>query len=473
MLSIPVVGAVAIATAAGAAWGVTGNKPLGQNLAGRQSDGSVLTAQNQFVRPAGDTIEQTGQPMDLEVNPDGKTAVSLTKSGDGLFTVVDLASHQVLQQYSPPKGTGSGDIGVGGLLYSPDGKTLWATQSKNLLKFTVAGDGTLSAPVVIPIPTDGPGVTPTSADRTPASPLPSDLAWNADRSAILVVLDGYNRLATLDPTSNTVTATSATGVGPRDVTVIGTHAFVSNEAGRQPTAEDFTNLSYDSGTVAEQRDGRASDGTISEIDLATGKVVHTYQVGLDPTSMVAQGADLLVTNSSDDTVSVIDTARQEVTQTINVNPLPGQPYGASPNALAFIDKHAPGGQSRPGQRDRRLRLPGIAHGGSVLGPDPDRVVPRQGHLERAVEEAGRGQPQGSWRPRQGAHPQRGSWHVPGHRPPGVRRQGRGAAAGQPHPGPDVALHLDGVRRQPVERPEPAQRARREEGHAEGTAAQGR
>ena len=184
----------------------------------------------------------------------------------------------MLQQYSPPKGTGSGDIGVGGLLYSPDGKVLWATQSKNLLKFTVAEDGTLSAPVVIPIPTDGPGATPTSADKTPASPLPSDLAWTSDHSAILVVLDGYNRLATPGPASNTVTAISATGVGPRDVTVIGTHAFVSNEAGRQPTAEDFTNLSYDSGTVAEQRDGRASDGTVSEIDLATGKVVHTYQV---------------------------------------------------------------------------------------------------------------------------------------------------------------------------------------------------
>jgi YVTN family beta-propeller protein len=338
MLSIPVVGAVAIAAAAGAAWGVTGNKPLGQNLVGRQSDGWVLTAQNQFVRPAGESIEQTGQPMDLEVSPDGRTAVSLTKSGDGLFTVVDLVDHTVLQQYSPPKGTGSGDIGVGGLLYSPDGKVLWATQSKNLLRFTVAAGGTLSTPVVIPIPTDGPGKTPVSSDKTPAAPLPSDLAWNSDHSAILVVLDGYNRLARLDPASDTVTAISATGVGPRDVAVIGDHAFVSNEAGRQPTAEDFTNLSYDSETVAEPRNGRASDGTISEFDLATGDVVHTYQVGLDPSSMVVRGSALLVTNSSDDTVSVVDTAHHQVTQTINVNPLPGQPYGASPNALAFLDK---------------------------------------------------------------------------------------------------------------------------------------
>jgi YVTN family beta-propeller protein len=316
---------------------VTGNKPLGQNLVGRQSDGSVLTAQNQFVSPAGDTIEQTGQPMDLEVRPDGGTAVSLTKSGSGLFTVVDLASQKVLQQLTPPKGTGSGDIGVGGLLYSKDGNTLWATQSKNILKFTVAADGTLTAPVAIPLPTTGPGTTPTSANGTPASPLPSDLTWTADHTAILVVLDGYNRLAQLDPVANTVTAIAQTGVGPRDVVVIGTHAFVSNEAGRQPTAQDFTNLSYDSRTVAEQQDGRANDGTVSEIDLGTRAVVHTYQVGLDPSSMVVHGTDLLVTNSSDDTVSVIDTAARAVTQTINVNPLPGQPYGSSPNALAFID----------------------------------------------------------------------------------------------------------------------------------------
>ncbi len=65
--------------------------------------------------------------------------------------------------------------------------------------------------------------------------------------------------------------------------------------------------------------------------------MHTYRVGLDPSSMAVHGTDLLVTNSSDDTVSVIDTAAHQVTQTVNVNPLPGQPYGASPNALAFLD----------------------------------------------------------------------------------------------------------------------------------------
>jgi len=73
------------------------------------------------------------------------------------------------------------------------------------------------------------------------------------------------------------------------------------------------------------------------VDLATGKLVNTYEVGLDPSSLLAHGSDLLVTNSSDDAVSVIDTKAQQVTQTFNVNPLPGHPFGNSPNALAFID----------------------------------------------------------------------------------------------------------------------------------------
>ena len=51
---------------------------------------------------------------------------------------------------------GSGNVSYGGLLYSPDGKTLWAGQVGNLLKFTVAADGTLSNPVVIALPGEEP-----------------------------------------------------------------------------------------------------------------------------------------------------------------------------------------------------------------------------------------------------------------------------------------------------------------------------
>lgn len=329
--------AVLVATASVAGAATLGNKPLGDNLVGRQADGSVLVPENKYVTPAGATVEQTGQPIDMGVSPDGRTAVTLTKSGNGLFTVVDLVGHKVLQQYTPPKGIGSGNIGVGGVLWSKDGKSVYVTQVRNVLKFTVAADRTLTDPVVIAMPDPMPGTTPAAQDGTPAAPLPTDLQWAPDGRHILVVLDGYNTLGSIDTATNTVDAQVPVGIAPRDVAVIGTHAFVTNEGGRVPTAEDFTNLSYDSPVVAEKTDGRASTGTVSEIDLVSRKLVHTYTVGLDPSSMATHGTDLLVTNSSDDTVSIIDTAKKQVAQTVNVNPLPGQPYGSSPNSLAFVD----------------------------------------------------------------------------------------------------------------------------------------
>lgn len=330
--------AVLVATGSVAAAVTVGtDKPLGENLVGRQADGSVLVPENKYVTPAGATVEQTGQPMDLGISPDGRTAVTLTKSGLGLFTVVDLVGHKVLQQVTPPKGTGSGDIGVGGVLWSRDGRSVYVTQTRDVLKFAVAADRTLVDPVVIPMPAAVPGTTPAAQDGTPARPLPTDLQWAPDGRHILVVLTGYDTLASIDTATGLVDAQLAVGVAPRDVAVIGTHAFVTNEGGRVPTAADFTNLSYDSPVVAEKTNGRASTGTVSEIDLVTRALVHTYTVGLDPSSMVTHGTDLLVTNSSDDTVSVIDTRAKKVAQTVNVNPLPGQPYGSSPNSLAFVD----------------------------------------------------------------------------------------------------------------------------------------
>jgi YVTN family beta-propeller protein len=335
LLSMPVIGiavALAMSTAALAA---RQNTSLADHLVGRQADGSVLVPTNQFVTPAGVSIEQTGRPMDLAVRPDGRTAVDLTKSGDGLFTVVDLVNHKVLQQFTPPRGVGSGNVGVAGLLYSRDGRTLWASQVNDILRFAVAGDGTLSDPTVINLPADA--NVPKSPGGGPASPLPTGLAWAPDGRHILVVLDGWDRIGVLDPATGTLTAQTAVGVAPRDVVVVGDHAFVGNEGGRRPAAGDFTNLSYDSPVVAEKVDGRADNGTVSEVDLATNKVVHTYKLGLDPSSLLAHGSEVLVTNSSDDTVSIIDTKAREVTQTFNVNPLPGQPFGSNPNALEFLD----------------------------------------------------------------------------------------------------------------------------------------
>ncbi|HZC27756.1 MAG TPA: bifunctional YncE family protein/alkaline phosphatase family protein [Actinopolymorphaceae bacterium] len=338
LLSTPALGCAAVlatSSIAVAAVSAADNTPLSDHLVGRQPDGSVLTSANQYITPAGTSVEQAGRPMDFAIRPDGHTAIDLTKSGNKLFTVIDLVNHSVLQEYSPPSTIGSRNIGVGGVLYSPDGNSVWVTQVSDIIKLDVAADGTVSNPTLIPLPADT--SVPKSPSGAAAQPLPTDLAWTPDGSHILVVEDGWDRIATLDPATNTVSTPVKVGIAPRDVAVVGTHAFVTNEGGRVPTNTDFTNLSYDSKVVADKVDGRANSGTVSEIDLATNQVVKSYDVGLDPSSVAVRGTDLLVTNSADDTVSVLDTQTQAVTQTFNVNPLPGQPYGSSPNALEFLD----------------------------------------------------------------------------------------------------------------------------------------
>ncbi|GAA2091889.1 alkaline phosphatase family protein [Microlunatus panaciterrae] len=313
------------------------NAPLGTNLVGRQADGSVLVPEGKYVKPLGTTIEQSGQVMDLAIRPDGRTAVDLTKSGKGLFTVVDLVNNTVLQQYTPPKGTGSGNVAVGGLLYSADGTQLWAAQAKNLLRFDVAADGTLSNPVVVKLPDSAPGGVPKGPDGSLAQPLPSGLAWAPDQKTIIASLSGYDTVVGIDSTSGATSWQTAVGIAPRDVVVVGNRVLVSNEGGRRTKSSDFTNYSYNSRVVADRRDGRADSGTVSELDLSSHAVVRTYDVGLDPSALMVRGSDVLVTNSSDDTVSVLNTATGEVARTFNVNPIPGQPYGSSPNALAMID----------------------------------------------------------------------------------------------------------------------------------------
>ena len=318
--------AAALMLAAGGTAYAAADSGWGQRLIGRQSDGSVLTATNQLVTPAGSSVEQSGRPLSLAVRPDGLTAVNETWDGKGLFTVTDLVGHKVLQQYSPPAGTGSGNVSYGGLLYSPDGKTLWAAQPGNLLRFTVAPDGTLSAPVAVALP---------SANGK--KPIPAGLAYTPGGQQIPVTLNGTNTLAVLDASTGALVRQIQVGNAPRDVVVVGDHAFVANQGGRPAQVGDRTNSSYGTDIVANTDNGSPSTGTVSEVDPANGTVVRSYEVGLAPSALLAHGSDVFVANSNSDTISVIDTKAGKVGQTINVNPLPGAPIGSSPNALTMLD----------------------------------------------------------------------------------------------------------------------------------------
>ncbi len=317
---------VALAVVAGgggaAAAGVLGNTSLGDKTVGKQSDGSYLMHTGQFVSPVGDVITESGRPFGLALSPDGKTAASLNSGGatTGTVTVFDLVNHKVVQQ------TGTGNISDGGVLYSQDGKYLWIAQPADLQRFTVAADGTLSAPVTVSLP----GVSGRKAE-------PAGLAWAPDGS-LLVTLSANNTLGVVDTTTNTLTKQVPVGNVPNSVAVIDGKAYVSNQGGRPAQAGDTTDNSYGTPIVTNNDIAVPSTGTVSEVDLGSGTQVTTFPVGLEPSALLAVGSNLVVTNTDDDSVTTIDTVKQQVGRTFSTNPAPGAPFGASPNGLTMLDK---------------------------------------------------------------------------------------------------------------------------------------
>ncbi|CAN5184042.1 alkaline phosphatase family protein [soil metagenome] len=319
-----VVTAAVMVTAVGAgiayAGGSFGNHPLGSSTVGQQADGSYLTQTSQLVTPAGDVTKENGRPFGLALSPDGKTAAALNTGGatTGIVTVFDLVNHTVLQQ------TGSGKISDGGVLYSPDGKYLWVARPADLQRFTVNPDGTVGSPVTVALP----GVGGRKA-------VPAGLAWAPD-GRLLVALSANNTLGVVDPASSTLVQQIPVGNVPNSVAVVGGKVYVSNQGGRPAQTGDQTDLSYGTAIVTNAS-AVPTSGTVSEVDLGSGKEVTTFPVGLQPSALLVVGTNLLVANSDGDSVTSIDTVKQQLGRTFATNPAPGAPSGATPNGLTMLD----------------------------------------------------------------------------------------------------------------------------------------
>src|SRR5262249_48448269 len=130
-------------------------------------------------------------------------------------------------------------------------------------------------------------------------------------------------------------------VEPYDVVLAGRKVYVSNWGGRRPDATSTT------GPAGRGALGRAdpvryiaSEGSVSVISLDVGRAaagtaevltgVHACALALSP-----DGHWLIVANAASDTLSVIDTRKDKIVETIWARQNPQDLFGAQPNALAF------------------------------------------------------------------------------------------------------------------------------------------
>ena len=151
-----------------------------------------------------------------------------------------------------------------------------------------------------------------------------------------------NRVAVVDLVTNKVVARVQVGIAPFGAVISsdGGVAYVSNWGGRLPTDRDLTlptGLDPKADQVVVDRRGIASTGTVTRLDLATGRATATIAVGLHPTAMVwdEDRHRLYVANGNQDSVSVIDTRTQQVRQTLAIQPFQVRVPGIAPTALAL------------------------------------------------------------------------------------------------------------------------------------------
>jgi YVTN family beta-propeller protein len=369
---------------------------LGQSVpfptyqAGPQTNGTFIAGNGAILTPAGIQVNlgTKVRAKAIALNPtDNHTAAVLVMgTSNRAVEVFNTQTGAVVQNYAPAMGGADSDGSNLGITYTSDGKYLLFSQDGNSFYGSfkqggfvgianVSASGMLSDYAHVSVPMDiNPDYSLSTVNCFPTSPggttgsflipcgqtvsvisngvltsYPTGIAVSSDNKTAYVVLDNNNTLTKIDLTAKTPVEGAEIRVGnvPHSVVIApdGKTAYVSNEAGRIATEQDFQEYSNGTPVVAQYPTGSTAGGTVSVVDLASFKVTGSIKTGLHPTGMALWGNDLLVANAYSDSISVINTSNNTVERTINLGlpigvPGKGYPaYGAGPNSIAVDAKN--------------------------------------------------------------------------------------------------------------------------------------
>ncbi|MET7702445.1 bifunctional YncE family protein/alkaline phosphatase family protein [Streptomyces sp. NPDC005485] len=322
-------GITALALAlAGTAFAST--RQFGYDQVGQVTRHGQVVSSDQYIAPYGDRLTiDNGKIMSSSVSPDGShLAASLTDGGLAM-AVVDLKTWKVQQRIGNNAAAdlriSGNDVGQEGPTYSPDGTQLWLGQTDGYTRFTVNADGSVANPVAVKIPADG-----------PKHALVGEPVFSPDGSTVYAAVNGQNRVVALDAATGAIKQSWAVGNAPRDMVAVGSKLYVSNEGGRTALPGDTTVNSYNTQVPADPATAATTTGTVSVIDTADPSAdVASVSVGLHPTALYAKNGAVFVTNTATNDVSVIDTHKDEVVQTISTKPWPEASVGYEPDAVTL------------------------------------------------------------------------------------------------------------------------------------------
>ncbi|MEV5754230.1 alkaline phosphatase family protein [Actinoallomurus sp. NPDC052308] len=303
---------------------------FGTDQVGQTTKKGLVVSSDQYIDPIGERLViNNGKIMSSSVSPDGTHVAAAVTDGGMALAILDLKNWKVQQLVGNNKAAdlkiSGNDVGQEGPTYSPDGSQLWLGQTDGYTRFTVNPDGTLANPTSIKIPVDG-----------PKHALVAQAVFSADGKTVYSAVNGQNRVVAIDAATGAIQQSWTVGNAPRGLALVGGRLYVSNEGGRPAKPGETTINSYNTQVLANPATGATTTGTVSVIDLANPAAApSSIDVGLHPTALYAKNGALFVTNTATNSVSVIDTAKNKVVQTIATQPWPEASVGYEPDAVTL------------------------------------------------------------------------------------------------------------------------------------------
>ncbi|MBI1913686.1 MAG: hypothetical protein HYS12_02860 [Planctomycetes bacterium] len=295
---------------------------------GVQPDGCIVVPTNQVLNPAGKQIAFPGRPVDLAFADGGKTVV-VKNLRDLVF--LDAATGEVKQSLLLPREKDRSRSGFSVIGLAVVGDRVYASDADAQVRVARRQkDGTYAWED---------GIAILKPAKVKGLPHPAGLVPLSD-TELLVTATRNNSVQRIDLTTGKVVEEIAVGVAPYTVCVLSPEkVYVSNWGGDPPRDGDPQGDSSGTPVRIDPRTGVANHGSVAVLvkDGEKWKQKKTIVVGIHPSGMTASRSRGLVyvANANSDTVSVIDTTKDEVIETIRCRPEKRLPFGSGCNAVAL------------------------------------------------------------------------------------------------------------------------------------------
>lgn len=264
-------------------------------------------------------------------NGDSIYVAALARLGTNIYQI-NLKTNRMMTVISTPVSSG-----MQGLAYDP------VDQRPVLDGLTKAGKGKATYGRLVALGDNQPVVLANGMGSNQIGSVSVGRAANAQSKRLAVVALTFNdEAAVVDLDSKTILYRVRTGVAPFGTAISANSsvAWVSNWGGRFPRPGQrsaATGPKPNADHVLVDARGVASSGTVSRIDLLTGKLTAIVDVGLHPSGLAwdEQHQRLYVADSNSDSISVVDTATNRLIETIALKPFMKKVAGISPVSVAL------------------------------------------------------------------------------------------------------------------------------------------